>query len=78
MKFNGLSWAADCEVHVVHISRVIIAYTLEWLSSLSYKTYNLQATINFKKKEIWKSEGHHPLSWLVIGDSDSTSVYIVF
>ena len=35
IKFNGLSWTADSEVHVVHISCVIIAYTLEWLSSLT-------------------------------------------
>ena len=33
-KFNGLSWTVDREVHVVHISHVIIAYTLEYLSSL--------------------------------------------
>ena len=29
IKFNGLSWTADIEVHVVHISHVIIVYTLE-------------------------------------------------
>ena len=29
VKFNSLSWTADSEVHIVHISRVIIAYTLE-------------------------------------------------
>ena len=28
IKFNGLSWTADSEVNVVHISCVIIAYTL--------------------------------------------------
>ena len=33
-EFNILSWTADSKVHVVHISRVIIAYTLESLSSL--------------------------------------------
>ena len=42
-------------------------------------THNLWATINFKKKYIKmkhkKSEGTHPLSWLVIGDGNSTSVY---
>ena len=40
-------------------------------------THNLKATINFKKKdtrnETQKSEGL--LSWLVIGDGNSTSVY---
>ena len=36
IKFNSLSWTSGCEVHVVHISRVIIAYTLESLSSLTY------------------------------------------
>ena len=29
IKFNVLSWTADSEVHIVHISCVIIAYTLE-------------------------------------------------
>ena len=41
---------ADSEVHIVHISHVIIAYTLESLSSLAQIMDNLQATINFKKK----------------------------
>ena len=27
LSFNGLSWTADSDVHVVHISRVIIDYT---------------------------------------------------
>ena len=53
----------DSEVHIVHISRVIVAYTLESLSSLTQITHNLQATINFKKKDIknetQKSEGTH-------------------
>ena len=35
IKFNGLSWTADSEVHVVHISRVIITYALESSSSLT-------------------------------------------
>ena len=52
------------EVHIVHISHVIIAYTLESLSSLAQIIHNLQATINFKKKtniknETHKSEGTH-------------------
>ena len=51
IKFNGLSRTVDSKVHIVHISRVIIAYTLESLSSLTQITHNLQATINFKKKE---------------------------
>ena len=45
---------ADNMVHVVHTSRAIIAYTLEWLSFLTQITHNLQATINFKKKDIKK------------------------
>ena len=32
IKFNGLSRTADSEVHIVHISRVIIACTLKSLS----------------------------------------------
>ena len=33
IKFNGLSRTADSEVHIVHISRVIIACTLKSISS---------------------------------------------
>ena len=33
IKFNGLSRTADSEVHIVHISRVIMAFTLKSLSS---------------------------------------------
>ena len=43
---------ANSKVHIVHISHVIVAYILESLSSLTKKTHNLQATINFKKKDI--------------------------
>ena len=54
---------AEGEVHMVHISRVIIAYTFESLSSHTYITHNLQATINLKKNyiknETQKSEGTH-------------------
>ena len=42
---------ADNEIHTVHICRVIVVYTLESLSSLTYTTHNLQARINFKKKK---------------------------
>ena len=35
IKFKRLSWTADIEVHIVHISRVIIGYTLESLSSIT-------------------------------------------
>ena len=45
---------ADSEVHIVHISHVIKAYTLESLSYLKYITHNVQAKINFtllKKKD---------------------------
>ena len=51
IKFNSLSWTADSEVHVVHMISVIIVFTL---SSLMEITHNLQAIINFKKKEIKK------------------------
>ena len=57
IKFTGLPQTEDNEVHVVHISCVIIACTLESLSSLTQITHNLQAKINFKKKEQQKSEG---------------------
>ena len=54
---------ADSKVHIVHISHVIIAYTLELLSSLIQITHNLQTTIHFKKKDIKKEtqkrEGTH-------------------
>ena len=40
---------ADIEVHRVHTSRVIIAYTLESISPLTYITHNLQATNNLMK-----------------------------
>ena len=63
IKFNGLSRTADSEVHVIHISRLIILCTLESLSSLTEITRNLQATIKFKKtgikKEQHKSQGTH-------------------
>ena len=39
--------------------------------------HNIQATINFKKKDLnekTKKLGH-PISWLVIGDGNSISVY---
>ena len=54
-EFNSLSRTADSKVHVVHISLVIIACTLESLSSLTEITHNLLATVmtvNFKKKGI--------------------------
>ena len=63
--FNLIAFleTADSDVHIVHISRIIVAYTLESLSSLVYIIHNLQATINFKKKntknETQKSEGTH-------------------
>ena len=63
IKFNVLSGDSYSEVHIVHISRVIIAYTLESLSFLIQITHNLQATIYFKKKDVkketQKSEGTH-------------------
>ena len=71
---------ADSEVHIVHMSREITAYTLKSLSSLTQITHNLQTTINFKKKGIEKrttKKWGHPLSWQIIGEKDSGSVYIV-
>ena len=57
------SWTVDSEVYIVHICHVILAYTLESVSSLTQITHNLQATINLKKKGIkkeqQKSEGTH-------------------
>ena len=44
----------DIKVNIVHISHVIIAYTLESLSSLTQITHNLQATIYFTQKDIKK------------------------
>ena len=49
MAFLG---TVDTEVNIVHISCVIVAYTLESLSSLTEITHNLQAAINFKKKDM--------------------------
>ena len=53
IKFNGLSLTVECEVVIIC---VIIAYPLESSSSLTQITHNLQATIDFKKKEIKKEE----------------------
>ena len=49
MAFLGV---ADSEVHIFHITHVNIAYTLESLSSPAQITHNIQATINFKNKDI--------------------------
>ena len=35
IKFSSLSETADSEVHIVHMSHAIIAYTLESASSLT-------------------------------------------
>ena len=67
IKFNGLSRTADIEVHVVHISRVIIAYTLEPLSSLTQMTHNLQVTLRKRIEIRTPKNWGHPLRWLVIG-----------
>ena len=73
IKFNGLSWTADSEVHVIHISCLIITYTLEWLSSLTQITNNLQVTINCKMKLLQNTKNwEQPLSWLATGDTNST------
>ena len=47
IKFNCHLGTADIRVRIVHTSCVIIAYTLESLSSLTQVTHNLQVTINF-------------------------------
>ena len=66
INFNDFSRTADIEVHVIHISRVIITYILESLSSLTQITRILQVTNNLRKtKKI-----RHPLSWLVVWDRD--------
>ena len=78
IKFDGLSWTVDSEIQVVHISRVIIAYTLELISSLTEITHNLQTTINLRKKRNLKRTRKrwvHPSSWRVIGDGNAISVY---
>ena len=47
IKFNCHLGTADIRVRIGHTSCVIIAYTLESLSSLTQVTHNLQVTINF-------------------------------
>ena len=59
IKFYGFSRTADIEIHIIHISCMIITYTLEWLFTLIWLK---------KKHKKWE----HPLSWLVIEDSNST------
>ena len=50
---NGLSLTSDIEVHMIHISRVIITYTFESLSSLTQIT---QSTVyNWVEKKISKT-----------------------
>ena len=78
IQINSLYWTADSKVHVVHRSCVIIVYTLKSLSSLMKIMQNLQTTNNLKKRGIEKrttKKWGYPLSWLVIGDDNSTSVY---
>ena len=64
---------ADSAVHIVHISRVITAYTLDSLSSLTLIEQNLQATINFKKKELKKRTKNKE----IITEKDAGSVQIL-
>ena len=63
-EFNSLSRTADSEVHVIHISHVIITYTLELLSSLTWITHNLQDTINLWKNK-WKRNTKNERTHLV-------------
>ena len=50
---TALLGTADIRVHIIHISRLIITYTLESLSSLTHIifpiTHNLQVMINLRK-----------------------------
>ena len=41
------SLTADIEIHVIHISSIIITYTLELPSHLKKIMHNLHITINF-------------------------------
>ena len=71
---------ADSEVHIVHISHVIAAYTLESLSPLTQITQNLHVAINFVKKIIFikkKKKWGHPSIWQIIWEKHSGSVYIM-
>ena len=61
IRLSAFFGTEDIGVHIVHISRVIITYTLGYLSSLTKITHNLQVIINLRKKTIKmineKSEG---------------------
>ena len=50
IKFKDLFQTADSEVCVIHISCVIMTYTLELLSSLTKITHHLQVTKTNKKQ----------------------------
>ena len=63
IEFNGLLGTADISVRIVHASRVIIAYTLESLSSLIYRSQLTLRYNELKKKE--KTVRAPILSWLV-------------
>ena len=52
IKFNSLSRTSGIELHVIHISRAIITYTLEWLSSVTQITHHLQVNL---EKIIWRN-----------------------
>ena len=73
-KFNGLSWAAGIEDHVIHICCVIITYTeiSIFLHTDNSQSIGYNYPMNERKKHTKK--WGHPLRWLVIGDS-SKSVY---
>ena len=73
---NSLSRTVDSLVHVTHMSCVIITYTMESLSPPTYITHNLQVTIDLRIKWIQRNTKYwgHPLSWLVIGDGNFTSL----
>ena len=63
--FNDLPRAADKEVHLIYINRVIKTCSLEL--SFQPKTITHYITINFKKvDDKISNEWGHPPSWLVI------------
>ena len=54
---NGLSWIVNSEVHVIHISHVIMIYTLELLYSLPHIDNTQSTGYNWLKKK-WIKKKH--------------------
>ena len=59
IKFKSPFPTEDIGVHIVHISRVIITYTLESLSSLTQIIHDPQVTYEKWIKNKQKREGTH-------------------